>query len=133
MRVPFDAELYEEMRSRLQEKVGILDTQLREHAPDHPESGAGGKWVWRNNRKPEEPEGRNGALRALAMAGTPLGDLRKPTRLSYLRKYKNALLLEALDQYLSMPTWRVIRGWLDLYYEDGRLYPERPVLLPGDG
>jgi DNA polymerase I len=122
--VPFDAELYEEMRSRLQKKVGILDTQLREHAPDHPESGAGGKWVWRNNRKPEEPEGRNGALRALAMAGTPLADLRKPTRLSYLRKYKNAPLLEALDQYLKHADLEGdTRGWLDLYYEDGRLYP----------
>jgi DNA polymerase I-like protein with 3'-5' exonuclease and polymerase domains len=120
--VPFDAELYERMRVRLKEKLEILDTQLREHAPDHPDEG--GRWVWRNNRKPEEREGRNGALRALALAGTPLKDLKKSTRLTYLKQYENAPFLEALDQYLRHADLEGdTRGWMDLYYEDGRLYP----------
>lgn len=120
--VPFDAELYERMRARLKEKLEILDTQLREHAPDHPDEG--GRWVWRNNRKPEESEGRNGALRALALAGTPLNDLKKSTRLAYLKKYENAPFLEALDQYLRHADLEGdTRGWMDLYHEDGRLYP----------
>jgi DNA polymerase-1 len=123
--VPFDAELYKEMRSRLSEKLEILDARLREHAPEHPDSEEkGGGWVWRNNRKPEEIEGRNGSLRALAMAGTPIPDLRKHTRLAYLKKNKNARLLEVLDQYLRHADLESdTRGWLDLYYEDGRLYP----------
>src|SRR5215208_1641303 len=54
--VPFDAELYEEMRSRLQKKVGILETQLREHAPITPKaelaaSGSGGTIANRRSRK----------------------------------------------------------------------------------
>src|SRR5215204_6479202 len=120
--VPFDAELYERMRARLKEKLEILDTQLREHAPDHPDEG--GRWVWGNYRKPEEREGRNGALRALALAGTPLKDLKKSTRLTYLKKYENAPFLEALDQYLRHADLEGdTRGWMDLYYEDGRLFP----------
>src|SRR5215204_3756153 len=124
--VPFDSVLYKKMRGRLHEKLEILLDQLVEHAPEHPESGARepGQWVWRNNRKPEEVEGRNGALRALAMAGTPLPNLKKPTRLSYLKKYKGASLLGALDQYLKHADLESdTRRWLDLYYEDGRLYP----------
>jgi DNA polymerase I-like protein with 3'-5' exonuclease and polymerase domains len=120
--VPFDAERYEEMRSRLQEKLEILDTQLREHAPDHPDED--GEWVWRNFNKPEDSRGRNGCLRALALAGTPLPDTRKHTRLAYLKKNKNAPLLKALDEYLKHADLESdTRGWLDLYYEDGRLYP----------
>jgi DNA polymerase I-like protein with 3'-5' exonuclease and polymerase domains len=126
--VPFDAELYEKMRARLKEKLEILDAQLWEHAPEHPDEE--GRWVWRNNRKPEEVEGRNGALRALALAGTPLNNLRKSTRLAFLKKNKAsakakpAPLLEALDQYLKHADLEGdTRGWLDLYYEDGRLYP----------
>jgi DNA polymerase I-like protein with 3'-5' exonuclease and polymerase domains len=124
--VPFDAARYEEMRGRLLKKLEILDTQLREHAPEHPNDHPDeeGRWVWRNNRKPEEVEGRNGALRALALAGTPLPNLRKPTRLSYLKKHESALFLEALDQYLKHADLESdTRDWLDLYYEDGRLYP----------
>jgi DNA polymerase I-like protein with 3'-5' exonuclease and polymerase domains len=120
--VPFDALLYEEMRGRLQEKLEILDTQLREHAPEHPDEE--GRWVWRNFNKPEDSKGRNGALRALALAGTPLPNLRKPTRLSMLKKYESAPFLEALDQYLKHADLESdTRKWLDLYYEDGRLYP----------
>jgi DNA polymerase I-like protein with 3'-5' exonuclease and polymerase domains len=120
--VPFNADLYNQMRARLHEKLEILLDQLQEHAPDHPEEE--GQWVWRNNRQPAEPEGRNGALRALAMAGTPLPDLKKSTRLAYLKKYGNAPLLEALDAYLKHADLESdTRGWLDLYYEDGRLYP----------
>jgi DNA polymerase-1 len=120
--VPFDAARYEEMRGRLQEKLEILDTQLREHAPEHPDEE--GQWVWRNFNKPEDSKGRNGALRALALAGTPLPNLRKPTRLSMLKKYENTPFLEALNQYLKYADLESdTRDWLDLYYEDGRLYP----------
>jgi DNA polymerase I-like protein with 3'-5' exonuclease and polymerase domains len=125
--VPFDVDLYNEIWGRLLEKIEVLDTQLREHAPEHPE---GGKWVWRNHNKPDAVDdhgnriGRNGALRALAMAGTPLPDLRKHTRMAYLRKNPDALLLKALDQYLKFRGVESdTRSWLDLYYEDGRLYP----------
>jgi DNA polymerase I-like protein with 3'-5' exonuclease and polymerase domains len=124
--VPFDAARYEEMRGRLLQKLEILDTQLREHAPEHPNDHPDeeGRWVWRNFNKPEDSKGRNGALRVLALAGTPLPNLRKPTRLSYLKKYENAPFLEALDQYLKHADLESdTRGWLDLYYEDGRLYP----------
>jgi DNA polymerase-1 len=123
--VPFDAELYERMRASLEEKLEILDTQLREHAPEHPNDhpDEGGRWVWGNNRKPEVKEGRNGALRALALAGTPLKDLRKPTRLNMLKKYESAPFLETLDQYLRHANLEGdTRDWLELYYEDGRLY-----------
>lgn len=119
--VPFDKDRYLQMRAKLSEKLEVLLDRLQEHAPDHPEDG---EWVWRNNRKPTEPEGRNGALRALAMAGTPIVDLKKPTRLSHLKKYESAPLLGALDQYLKHANLESdTRGWLDLYYEDGRLYP----------
>jgi DNA polymerase I-like protein with 3'-5' exonuclease and polymerase domains len=119
--VPFDVDRYRDMRGRLEEALDVLKDQLQEHAPEHPE---GGQWVWRNNRKPEEQEGRNGALRALAMVGTPLPDLRKPTRMNYLKKYGNAPLLEALDPYLRYADLESdTRDWVDLYYEDGRLFP----------
>jgi DNA polymerase I len=122
--VPFDKDLYAEMRCKLKEKIAALDVRLREHAPEHPDSEAGGRWVWRNNRKPEEVEGRNGALRALALAGTPLKNLKKSTRLAYLKKYKDAQLLEALDLYLQHADLESdTRGWPELYCEDGRLYP----------
>ena len=101
------------MRGKLKEKLVILEARLKEHAPEHPEGGQG---VWRNKRKPEEKEGRNGALRALAMAGTPLKDLRKPTSLSYLKEYENAPLLSALDQYLKYADLESdTAGWVDLY------------------
>jgi DNA polymerase I-like protein with 3'-5' exonuclease and polymerase domains len=119
--VPFDKETYLDLRDRLRENLGILLDRLAEHAPEHPEAG---EWVWRNNRKPEEREGRNGALRALALAGTPIKNLRKSTRLAYLKKYEGAQLLGALDQYLRYADLESDTcGWLDLYYEDGRLYP----------
>jgi DNA polymerase I-like protein with 3'-5' exonuclease and polymerase domains len=120
--VPFDKDLYLELRQKVMEKLELLDTQLREHAPEHPEEGS---WVWRNNRKPEEKEGRKGALRALALAGTPLPNLRKSTRLSYLKKLGDkAPLLQALDEYLKFADLESdTRGWLELYYEDGRLFP----------
>jgi DNA polymerase-1 len=122
--VPFDAELYKGMRNKLEEKLEVLEAQLQEHVPVHPDHEDSGKWVWRNFNKPEKPEGRNGALRALALAGTPLPDLKKPTRLTYLKKYEDARLLEILDQYLRHADLESdTRGWLDLFYEDGRLYP----------
>jgi DNA polymerase I-like protein with 3'-5' exonuclease and polymerase domains len=125
--VPFDAGLYNGLRRELREKLEVLDAQLREHAPEHPE---GERWVWRNHNKPDAVDnygnhiGRKGALRALEMAGTPLPDLRKHTRLAHLKKNSGALLLKALDQYLKFSDMESnTRGWLDLYYEDGRLYP----------
>jgi len=120
--VPFDVGRYESMRSSLAEKLEILLDRLQEHAPEHPDEE--GCWVWRNNRKPEEAEGRNGSLRALALAGTPLPNLKKSTRLAYLKKYESAPLLEALDQYLKHADLESdTRNWLNLYYEEGRLYP----------
>jgi DNA polymerase I-like protein with 3'-5' exonuclease and polymerase domains len=126
--VPLDVALYKEMRSKLQEKLAILEAQLQEHVPLHPEED--GKWVWRNFNKPETVDehgnhtGRNGVLRALALAGIPLPDTKKHTRLAYLKKYENACLLKTLDQYLRHADIESdTRGWLDLYYEDGRLYP----------
>jgi DNA polymerase I-like protein with 3'-5' exonuclease and polymerase domains len=122
--VPFDAELYEEMRAAVAEKLELLESQLAEHAPEHPEAEEGGEWVWRNFNKPEDTRGRNGILRALALAGTPLPDTRKHTRLAYLKKNKEARLLSVLDQYLRYADLESdTKGWLDLYYEDGRLYP----------
>jgi DNA polymerase-1 len=122
--VPFDAELYKEMCSKLDEKIEALDIRLREHAPEHPEAELDGVWVWRNFNKPENQSGRNGVLRALALAGTPLPDTQKNTRLTYLKRYESAPFLEALDQFLRHADLRGnTRDWLELYYEDGRLYP----------
>jgi DNA polymerase I-like protein with 3'-5' exonuclease and polymerase domains len=122
--VPFDAELYKEMRTRLQEKIVVLQDQLAEHAPEHPEAEEGGAWVWRNFNKPEKSAGRNGVLKALALAGTPLTNVRKHTRLAYLRKDKEASLLRALDQYLRHDgLMGDTKNWLEHHYEDGRLYP----------
>jgi DNA polymerase-1 len=122
--VPFDKATYEKMRRGLEEKLVVLEARLAEHAPDHPEAEEGSKWVWRNFNKPEDKSGRNGVLRALALAGTPLPNTRKHTRLAYLKKHGNAPLLGALDQYLRHAGLEGdTRGWLDLYYEDGRLYP----------
>jgi DNA polymerase I len=124
--VPFDAALYEQMRARVHERLEQLEIQLREHAPEHPNDHPDeeGHWRWRNFNKPEEPKGRNGVLRALALAGTPLADVQKPTRLNKLKEYGQPPFLKALDQYLKHADLESnTRGWLDLYYEDGRLYP----------
>ena len=85
--------------------------------------------MWRNYKPDAVDEhgnrrGRNGALRALACAGTPLADLQKPTRLAALKRYERAPLLTALDPYLKLADLESdTRDWLELYYEDGRLYP----------
>jgi DNA polymerase I len=120
--VPFDAGLYTEMYNKLEEALEVLETRLREHAPEHPDED--GEWVWRNYNKPENKSGRNGILRALALAGTPLPNTQKNTRLVYIRKYEGPPFLTALDQYLKYADLAGnTRGWLDLYYEGGRLYP----------
>jgi DNA polymerase-1 len=120
--VPFDAGLYNEMYGKLEEALEVLESRLREHAPEHPDED--GEWVWRNYNKPENKCGRNGILRALALAGTPLPNTQKNTRLVYIRKYEGAPFLTALDQYLKYADLAGnTRGWLDLYYEGGRLYP----------
>jgi DNA polymerase I len=125
--VPFDVGRYLELRESLEGRLEILKKRLEEHAPEHPE---GGNWVWRNYNKPDAVDehgnrrGRNGALRALACAGTPLADLQKPTRLAALKRYERAPLLTALDPYLKLADLESdTRDWLELYYEDGRLYP----------
>src|SRR5215207_2695090 len=128
--VPFDTGLYEEMRGGLHEKLETLLDRLQEHAPEHPDEE--GRWVWRNNNKPDAVDkygnhvGRNGALKALAVAGTPLPDIKKSTRSAALERYsgEEAQLLKTLDEYLRYADLEGdTRGWLDLYYEDGRLYP----------
>jgi len=58
------------------------------------------------------------------MVGTPLPDLRKPTRALYLTEYENPTLLRALDRYLKYADLESdTRDWLTYYYADGRLYP----------
>jgi DNA polymerase I-like protein with 3'-5' exonuclease and polymerase domains len=68
--------------------------------------------------------GRNGALRALNLAGIKLKSLKKEARIEYLRKHPDADLLVALDKYYRYSDLLSdAKGWLDYAYEDGRLYP----------
>jgi DNA polymerase I len=108
--------------------------------PAHPD-GEDAEWSWGNNRKyePEKAEkafeagdqktplcpGRSGALRALAEKGIILSNLRKATRIEYLRDHSEGVeLLEALHQYyLYSDLVSDCEGWLKYSYEDGRLYP----------
>jgi DNA polymerase-1 len=124
--VPFDAELFEEMRGKLDEGLEAMLDQLKELAPEHPE---GEQWSWRNKLAPDALDqygnrvGRKGALRALELVGTSLPNLKKFTREAYLKQH-DAPLLKALDQYLKFAELLSnAEGWLDLFYEDGRIHP----------
>jgi DNA polymerase I-like protein with 3'-5' exonuclease and polymerase domains len=125
--VPLDLDrfnsLLEKFRTRAENALSLAE----ELAPEHPE---GGTWSWGNKLKPDAMDrhgnnvGRNGALRALHLAGIKLGSLKKETRTEYLRKHKDAELLGALDEYYRYSDlYFDAKGWLDYSVEDGRLYP----------
>jgi len=130
--VPFDKDRFDELQKKIKGKVEDARHRLEELAPPHPEAETGGRWVWGNKHgiKEEDPSsgpGRNGALRALSLAGIELDNLRRPTRLEYLKKKdsKGRTLVEALhDYYFYSSLLSSCKTWIKYSYEDGRLYPE---------
>ena len=128
--VPFDKEMFEEFNRKLDTKLEETLAKVEQHAPPHPE---GGSWSWRNNQCVNENDpafgaGRNGAPRALHEAGISLKNLKKPTRIEYLKNHPwdspGYPLLEALHEYLGYADLKSdCKDWLDYHYEDGRLYP----------
>jgi DNA polymerase I-like protein with 3'-5' exonuclease and polymerase domains len=128
--VPFDKEMFEEFNRKLDSKIDEALAKVEEHAPPHPE---GGSWSWRNSQPVNEEDatlgaGRNGARRALREAGIPLKNLKKHTRIEYLKNHPGDSpgypLLEALHQYLGYADLKSdCKDWLAYHYEDGRLYP----------
>jgi len=125
--VPFDRELFEEFSRKLDAKIEETLSRVEEHAPVHPD---GNGWSWRNNQPVNEEDpshgpGRNGAQRALLEAGISLKNLKKHTRLEYLKSYRGeAPLVEALHEYLRYADLKSdCKDWLSYHYEDGRLYP----------
>ena len=123
--VPFDKKLFEDLQKQLKNRVGELFAELEEHAPEHPE---GLKWSWRNLQKVDENDpsmgsGKTGALRALSLVGVVLPDMKKHTRIGYLRDHK-APLLKYIHEYLKYATLQSnTQDWVKYSYEDGRIYP----------
>src|SRR5215218_1528371 len=130
--VPFDKDRFDELQKKIKGKVEDARHRLEELAPPHPEAETGGRWVWGNKHgineeDPSSGPGRNGALRALSLAGIELDNLRRPTRLEYLKKKdsKGRRLVEALhDYYFYSSLLNSCKTWIKYSYEDGRLYPE---------
>ncbi len=134
---PIDERRLERYTKKLEEKVGEARAKIEEHKPPHPD---GGEWSWGNKqafdpdkarrkfeageRKTDRCPGRNGARRALEETGVKLKNLRKPTRIAYLKKHPGkSPLLEALnDYYLYSDLLSDSRDWLNHFVEGGRIY-----------
>ncbi len=125
--VPFDKKLFSEFTEKLDAQIEVARSRIEEHKPEHPE---GGTWSWRNNQPindtdPATGAGRNGARRALLEAAINLPNLKKHTRLEYLKTHPGeAPLLDALHEYLRYSDLKSdCKTWLTYHYEDDRLYP----------
>jgi DNA polymerase I-like protein with 3'-5' exonuclease and polymerase domains len=125
--VPLDLDRFNSLLEKFRMRAQSALSRVEELAPEHPESGT---WSWGNKLKPDATDargnnvGRNGALRALELAGIKMNSLKKEARTEYLRKHKDAALLEALDAYYKYCDLHSdAKGWLDYSVENGRLYP----------
>jgi DNA polymerase I-like protein with 3'-5' exonuclease and polymerase domains len=122
--VPLDKERFESLLKNLESKVEDKLSHLQELAPAHPD---GGKWVWNNTNKNEEElgdknKGRNGALRALELAGATVPDLKEKTLLDYADEHP---IVKALFEYRQkVGVFNTYKQWIAKYYEDGRIHPQ---------
>jgi DNA polymerase I-like protein with 3'-5' exonuclease and polymerase domains len=122
--VPLDKERFESLLENLKCKVEDKLSRLQELAPAHPD---GGKWVWNNTNKNEETlgdknKGRNGALRALKLAGAEVPDLKEKTLLDHADGYP---IVQALLEYRQkVGVYNKYKHWIAKYYEDGRIHPQ---------
>jgi DNA polymerase I-like protein with 3'-5' exonuclease and polymerase domains len=122
--VPLDKERFESLLENLKSKVEDRLSRLQELAPAHPD---GGRWVWNNTNKNEEElgdknRGRNGALRALKLAGAEVPDLKEKTLLDHADGHP---IVKALLEYRQkVGVYNKYKQWIDKYYEDGRIYPQ---------
>jgi DNA polymerase-1 len=123
---PVDEDRLKEYTEKVSNKVEEARAALEEHQPHHPEDGA---WVWGNKQPFDEDNpsvgiGRNGARRALHQAGITLSNLKKPTRMAYLKKHPEAspLLRVLNDYYLYSDLLSDSKDWLTYFVEDGRIY-----------
>jgi DNA polymerase I-like protein with 3'-5' exonuclease and polymerase domains len=101
--------------------------KVRDLAPPHPEEG---EWVWGNTNKPDRVDehgnhvGRNGALRALALAGAEAPNLQDHTLLDR----RDHPLVAALYAYRKKAQeYSRYRRWIPDFYEAGRIYPQPKV------
>jgi DNA polymerase I-like protein with 3'-5' exonuclease and polymerase domains len=122
--VPLDKERFESLLENLESKVEDRLSRLQELAPAHPD---GGKWVWNNTNKNEEElgdknKGRNGALRALKLAGAEVPDLKEKTLLDHTDKHP---IVKALLEYRQKAgVYNKYKQWIAKYHEDGRIHPQ---------
>ena len=122
--VPLDRERFESLLKDLESKVEDKLSRLQELAPAHPD---GGKWVWNNTNKNEEElgdknRGRNGALRALELAGAKVPDLKEKTLLDHANEHP---VVKALLEYRQkVGVFNKYKSWIAKYYGDGRIHPQ---------
>jgi DNA polymerase I-like protein with 3'-5' exonuclease and polymerase domains len=122
--VPLDKERFESLLENLAHQVKDKLSRLQELAPAHPD---GSKWVWNNTNKNEEGlgdknKGRNGALRALQLAGARVPDLKEKTLLDHVDKHP---IIPALLEYRQkVGSFNKYKNWVAKYYENGRIYPQ---------
>jgi DNA polymerase-1 len=129
--VPLDKDRFDELQRKIKSKIEDARHRLEELAPEHPAAAEGARWSWGNKQSYNEEDpsigpGRNGARRALSIAGVELPNLKKPTRLEYLKKKSRPShnLVEALhDYYIYSDLQSDCKNWIKYSYEDGRLYP----------
>jgi DNA polymerase family A len=92
-------------------------------APEHPE---GGTWTWNTSKNTgAKGPGRNGALRALEVAGVKLDNLRDQTLLD--RRDEHPLVAALQDYRKKAQEYSKYRKWIPEFYEDGRIYPQPKV------
>lgn len=123
---PVDEARLEEYTQKLADKVEHARAALEEYQPDHPD---GGSWSWGNKQPFDEDEpsvgpGRNGARRALHLAGIEISNLKKSSRMAYLKKHSDASpLLHALNDYYHYSSLLSdCKDWLTYFVEDGRIF-----------
>jgi DNA polymerase I-like protein with 3'-5' exonuclease and polymerase domains len=122
--VPLDKERFESLLENLKSQVGDKLSRLQELAPAHLN---GGKWVWNNTNKNEEElgdknRGRNGALRALKLAGVEVPDLKEKTLLDCADEHP--LITALLEYRQKVGVFNKYKQWIAKYYEGGRIYPQ---------
>jgi len=130
--VPFNKDLFEEYKQRLEALRGDALKRLEELAPPHPE-GDVWRWLNRNSVKPEDPEGctgSRGVKRCLEILGYDRGLAnalgQKAEREEFLGLSSDPHpFVEALhDYYAFEDQLKSCREWLFYHYEDDRLHME---------
>jgi DNA polymerase I-like protein with 3'-5' exonuclease and polymerase domains len=127
--VPIDLDRFNALLEKFETRTAGALSRVEEMSPKHPRGGEA--WSWGNKLGPDATDrhgnntGRNGALRALHLAGIKIKSLKKEARTEYLRKHgEGTEMLAALDEHYKYSDLHSdAKGWLDYSVEDGRLYP----------